>query len=31
LTRADSLEAPAVLPGFQLPLEQLFEQLEATE
>jgi Uma2 family endonuclease len=31
LTRTGTLEAPAVLPGFQLALERLFEQPEAVE
>jgi len=31
LTRSDTLEAPELLPGFRLPLHQLFERLESAE
>jgi Uma2 family endonuclease len=30
LTRSDRLELPAILPGFQLPLDSLFERPTAT-
>ncbi len=31
LTRSGTLEAPELLPGFRLPLDQLFEQAESAE